>query len=101
MVIKMKVFTVLTKWSECDSINEFHGDYISKETAQKYIREQENPEQFWIEEDEMNFGHIMCIDNDGHICPFPDDELEDDECINEEEFRAKITREIHEQLGIC
>ena len=97
----MKVFSVLTQLEGCKSINEFHGDFISKETAQMYINNQENPEKFWIEEDDMNFGHIMCIDKNGWICPFPDDELEDDECINEEEFKKQMIREIHEKLGIC
>lgn len=96
----MQVFAVLTKLKDCESINEFHGDFISKETAQRYINNKENPEEFWIEEDEMNAMHIMCVDKNGWICPFPDDELEDEECINEEEFTSKLIQDIHQQMGI-
>ena len=96
----MQVFAVLTKLKGCESINEFHGNFISRETAQRYINNKENPKEFWIEEDEMNAAHIMCVDKNGWICPFPDDELEDEECINEEEFTAKLIQDIHQQMGI-
>lgn len=104
----MKMFLVLTKLEGCETINELHGEYISKETAQKYINEQKNPEQFWIEEDKINVENIMSIDKDGYICPMPDDEWTNDECeedkdvlsIMEEDFRKALACKIHKELGI-
>ena len=103
---KMKIFLVLTKLEGCETINELHGEFISQETAQKYIDKKENPEQFWIEEDKMNASNIMLVDENGWICPMPDDEWDDDEYDDEvelamqEDFRKALACAIHKKLGI-
>ena len=96
----MKIFSVVTQYKNYKDIKESHGDFVSKETAQIFINEQENPNQFWIEENEMNPLHILRVDKNGWICPMDDDEMEDEECINEKEFVAVLIHDIHTKMGI-